>query len=172
MGLISRVSSRTYRHKMSDLEENPKIEENTDSEVEEEVLEYQDSDDEVDNQEPHLEPSLFHQKFRYMKPKSEPEILKANLRDSNTFFTPKLGQKAPVLLRPRLKRNFNPTSHQSEFYSLLSSYRDIFHSANYHPDSTRPSYTAFALNHVLTAQKIIRDHDSILRKYRQTRLNH
>lgn len=137
------------------------------------TIEYQDSDDDLEHEKELQEPSIFHQKYRSMKPKTDPEILKADLPNSNTFFAPKLGQKAPALLRPRIKRNFsNPETSSSnsdskqEFYSLLSSYRDILHSSNYYPDSTRPAYTAFALNHVLTAQKIIRDHDSILRKYR------
>jgi hypothetical protein len=124
-----------------------------------EKIEYQDSDDDLEPEKEFQEPSIFHQKYRSMKPNTDPEILKADLPNSNTFFAPKLGQKAPALLRPRIKRNFSNSESadnsdsKQEFYSLLSSYRDILHSANYYPDSTRPAYTAFALNHVLTAQK-------------------
>ena len=55
------------------------------------TIEYQDSDDDLEHEKSLQEPSIFHQKYRSMKPKTDPEILKADLPNSNTFHSNGIG---------------------------------------------------------------------------------
>lgn len=113
---------------------------------------------------------------------SETEAKQASLCDLREFTIPKIREnfietfvqnsdlESQADSQDPPQNSLQNIENLTQLYNLFSTYKDIYHSNNINAVETRKVYSAFILNHCYNFQKIIKNNDNILNKYRLARL--
>ena len=164
------------------------------SSSEEENLSGNESDDEIIVKDYELEKfqskfqkgdSWFYKIFRSFgdaestSPSEEPKIILDNsnlfYKNSNTNLTNESKAHSSCPNReftiPKIKENFFSSNLDAKTFNLFSTYKDILNLNNYDSQNSRKIFSAFVLNHCYNWQKIVKNNDVILNKYRLARMD-